>query len=195
MSHLISRAFGGLRFWPVYVLVLVFSSLLRGEGQYQINRYTIGGGGRICSGGTFTLTGTIGQSDAQTISGGNFKLAGGFQPGFILPQGPTYTGPHYDQWLTAGSPACWCADFNPRQCHGDVDGAYQGDQKYWVSTNDLDILISAWNKPLSSLSGNQICADFDHLPQGQEKYRVSTNDLDILIANWNLASGPAPDCP
>jgi hypothetical protein len=107
----------------------------------------------------------------------------------------SYTGPQTDEWIAVGKPDCWCASINPRQCHGDADGASQGKNKYWVSTNDLDILISAWNKPLESLTGNQICADFDHLSQGKNKYRVSTNDLDILITNWQLADAPAPDCP
>jgi hypothetical protein len=105
----------------------------------------------------------------------------------------SYTGPQKNEWLAVGSPECWIASINPRQCHGDADGASQGNDIYWVSTNDLDILISAWNKPLESLTGNQICADFDHLPQGN--FRVSTNDLDILIANWQLPNVPAPDCP
>ncbi len=105
----------------------------------------------------------------------------------------SYTGSQTDQWVTVGKPDCWCAEINPRQCHGDADGLSQGVNKNWVSTNDLNILIEAWNKPLSSLSSRQICADFDHLPQGE--YRVSTNDLEILIANWQLDDGPAPDCP
>ena len=194
MRYPANKASGNISFYQLILLILMLSSLSHGDGQYQISWYTIDSGG-TSSNGSYTLTGTIGQPNAQTSSGDGFKLTGGFRPDLTQPQGPTYTGPHYDQWLAAGSPACWCADFNPRQCHGDVDGVYQGDLKYWVSTNDLNILISAWNKPLSSLSGNQICADFDHLSQGQEKYRVSTNDLDILIANWNLANGPAPDCP
>ncbi len=97
------------------------------------------------------------------------------------------------QWEAVGRPSCWLRSVNPRQCHGDADGNSQSSSKYWVSTNDLDILISAWNKPLSALTGNQICADFDH--RAQSGYRVSTNDLDILIANWQIADGPAPDCP
>jgi len=107
----------------------------------------------------------------------------------------SYTGPHIDEWVAVGKPDCWCANINPRQCHGDADGASQGPNKYWVSTNDADILIEAFNKPLESLTGNQICADFDHLSEGENKHRVSTNDLAILIANWRLADAPAPDCP
>ena len=109
--------------------------------------------------------------------------------------GASYSGTHPEEWVAVGRPTCWLTSVNPRQCHGDADGAAQGMQHYWVSTNDLDILISAWNKPLGQLTGNQICADFDHLPQGKQNYRVSTNDLDILIANWNQANAPAADCP
>ena len=106
-----------------------------------------------------------------------------------------YTGPQPEQWEAVGKPDCWISSINSRQCHGDADGTSQGKQQFWVSTNDLDILIAAWNKPLASLSGNQICADFDHMSQGKQQFRVSTNDLDILIANWNKAGSPAPDCP
>ncbi|MEJ2647082.1 MAG: hypothetical protein P8016_01580 [Sedimentisphaerales bacterium] len=109
--------------------------------------------------------------------------------------GDTYTGTHPEEWVAVGRPACWMSTINPRQCHGDADGAAQGKQNFWVSTNDLDILVAAFNKPLSQLTGNQICADFDHLPQGKQNFRVSTNDLDILIANWNQANAPVPDCP
>jgi hypothetical protein len=98
----------------------------------------------------------------------------------------------------SAKPECWSY---PRQCHGDADGKSQGKKKYWVGSNDLDVLIAAWNKPFAEIKGRDfkgtalICADFDHLPQGKKKYRVSINDLDILIANWNKANAPAPNCP
>ena len=107
-------------------------------------------------------------------------------------------GPRAAEWLSVGQPACW---LNPRHCHGDADGQSQGPQKFWVSTNDLDILIAAWNKPYAEIGGQTIngvpliCADFDHAAQGSNKFRVSTNDLDILIANWQLPGQPAADCP
>ncbi|MHC4558064.1 MAG: hypothetical protein ACYS80_12260 [Planctomycetota bacterium] len=104
----------------------------------------------------------------------------------------TVDHPDYDEWIQVGEPICWCYS---RQCHGDTDCKAQGKNNYWVSTEDLDILIAAWNKPFELLSGNQICADFDHKAQGKSKYRVSTDDLDILIANWNKANKPEPDCP
>jgi hypothetical protein len=106
--------------------------------------------------------------------------------------------PDYSEWIEVGEPVCWCYS---RQCHGDADGKSQGKKKYWVSTDDLDILIAAWNKTFAEIEGEAlngvplICADFDHMPQGKKQYRVSTDDLDILIANWQVANGPAPDCP
>lgn len=46
--------------------------------QYSIDWFTVDGGGGTCTGGVYTLTGTIGQADAGTMSGGNFTLHGGF---------------------------------------------------------------------------------------------------------------------
>jgi len=112
-----------------------------------------------------------------------------------------YTGPQPEQWNAVGQPDCWLSSLNPRQCHGDADGTSQGKNKFWVSTNDLDVLIASWNKTFAELDGQMvggvplICGDFDHTAQGKQEFRVSTNDLDILIANWQAADAPAPDCP
>jgi hypothetical protein len=115
--------------------------------------------------------------------------------------GPTYTGPHPEEWEAVGKPDCWVASINPRQCHGDADGASQGKTKYWVSTNDLDVLIKAWGQTFAQIDGQElngtplICADFTQTPEGKQKYRVSINDLDILTTNWQAANKPDPDCP
>jgi hypothetical protein len=125
----------------------------------------------------------------------NMGAYGGTSEASLSPSGISCISadhPDYDEWVKVSKPICWCYR---RQCHGDADGKSQGKKKYWVSTEDLDILIAAWNKPFEQLAGNQICADFDHLPQGKSKYRVSTDDLDILISNWNIANKPNPDCP
>ncbi len=144
---------------------------------------------------TITTNATRGNVVLEDASEATVDLTGATNVQITIGAIASYTGPQMDEWVAVGKPDCWCASINPRQCHGDADGASQGKNKYWVSTNDLDILIAAWNKPLELLSGNQICADFDNLSQGKNKYRVSTNDLDILIANWQLADAPAPDCP
>jgi hypothetical protein len=51
------------------------------SAQFDISWYTIDGGGGSSSGGTFQLSGTIGQHDAGVMSGGNFTLTGGFWSG------------------------------------------------------------------------------------------------------------------
>ncbi len=49
--------------------------------QFQIDWYTIDGGGGDSSGGAFFLSGTIGQPDAgNSIAGGAFQISGGFWP-------------------------------------------------------------------------------------------------------------------
>jgi len=45
---------------------------------YSIDWFTIDGGGGTSSGGNFSVTGTIGQPDAGTLTGGSYSLRGGF---------------------------------------------------------------------------------------------------------------------
>jgi hypothetical protein len=53
---------------------------------FEISWYTIDGGGGTSSGGSFTLSGTIGQHDAGVLSGGSFTVYGGFwYPGVAAP--------------------------------------------------------------------------------------------------------------
>jgi hypothetical protein len=115
--------------------------------------------------------------------------------------------PDYSEWVYVGRPYCWCF---PRQCHGDVDDANQGDAKsgyYYVWSADLNMLVAGWKQPYSGCPGADgpdpdplpdtwICADFDHAQQGDDKvgyFRVWSGDLNILVSNWK--SNPLPDCP
>lgn len=144
---------------------------------------------------TITTNATRGNVVLENATQATVDLAGATNVPVTIGTVLAFTGAHPEEWEAVGKPDCWIASLNPRQCLGDADGASQGRQNFWVSTNDLDILIAAWNKPFELLTGNQICADFNHLSQGREKFRVSTNDLDILIASWNIADGPAGNCP
>jgi hypothetical protein len=45
---------------------------------YDISWFSIDGGGGTSSGGTYSVTGTIGQPDAGVLSGGNYSIVGGF---------------------------------------------------------------------------------------------------------------------
>jgi hypothetical protein len=50
------------------------------HADYQIDWYTIDGGGGMSSGGIYTLTGTIGQHDASYSQSEIFIVMGGFWP-------------------------------------------------------------------------------------------------------------------
>jgi hypothetical protein len=52
--------------------------MLAAHAQYSIDWFTIDGGGGTSTGGVYSVSGTIGQPDAGTMSGGNFSLTGGF---------------------------------------------------------------------------------------------------------------------
>jgi len=63
------------------IVSLMLCSLVYAQsgGNYSLNKSTIASGGGQSSGGDFTLNGTMGQVDASnSISGGDFSLAGGF---------------------------------------------------------------------------------------------------------------------
>jgi hypothetical protein len=109
------------------------------------------------------------------------------------------SGSDYAEWVAVGKPACWTY---ARQCHGDADGkAVAGATgTYYVGTDDLNILISAWQAkeapfgPGIASIENGICADFSHDKEGNAEtgwYRVGQNDLNILIANWLVKESPA----
>ena len=51
---------------------------------YEIAWYTIdGGGAQDLAGGSYSLSGTVGQSDAGSQSGGSYMLNGGFWVDFL----------------------------------------------------------------------------------------------------------------
>ena len=70
---------------PIIILVVLLcaSALVFAQssgGDFEITRSTIDNGGGLSSGSEFSLSGTIGQHDAnhQISTGGGFALAGGF---------------------------------------------------------------------------------------------------------------------
>jgi hypothetical protein len=46
--------------------------------DFELTRWTVDDGGMFTAGGEFELSGTIGQPDAGTMTGGVFELNGGF---------------------------------------------------------------------------------------------------------------------
>ena len=83
-------------------IVLLACFCLRSLGQsYSIDWYKIAGGGGTSTGGTYQVSGTIGQPDASgAMSGGSYSVTGGYwalinvvqMPGvpklLIVPNGP-----------------------------------------------------------------------------------------------------------
>jgi hypothetical protein len=71
--------------WMAVVACLVVSTAAMAD-TYDIWWFTVDGGGASAplasAGGTYELSGTIGQPDAGvTMTGGNFEIIGGFWPG------------------------------------------------------------------------------------------------------------------
>ncbi len=69
-------------------LFLLAVAPLHAQTNFSINWYSIDGGGGVSTGGTFTVTGTVGQPDAGKMSGGAYTLDGGFWGIFALVQTP-----------------------------------------------------------------------------------------------------------
>lgn len=70
-------------------------------GPFEINWFTIGGGGGTSTGGVYAVSGTIGQPGAGTMAGGTYSLTSGFWSLFAAVPTPgaplltiTRTGPN-----------------------------------------------------------------------------------------------------
>jgi hypothetical protein len=73
---------GNLRFTALPLLLVaafLLASIPRVSAQtYSIDWFTVGGGGGVSTGGVYSVTGTMGQSDAGAMGGGTYSLTGGF---------------------------------------------------------------------------------------------------------------------
>ncbi|MBP8258289.1 MAG: hypothetical protein KA118_01335 [Verrucomicrobia bacterium] len=65
------------------MMVALFGAATR--AQYGQEWSTVDGGGGTSAGGVYAVSGTLGQPDGGTMSGGTFMLRGGFWPGVIVP--------------------------------------------------------------------------------------------------------------
>ena len=72
----------------VGLLVTGLMTTVASAQNYAIDWFTIDGGGGTSTGGVYVVSGTIGQPDAGTMSGGSYSLAGGFWSGIGLVQTP-----------------------------------------------------------------------------------------------------------
>ncbi|MFO0837955.1 MAG: hypothetical protein U1D55_05465 [Phycisphaerae bacterium] len=111
------------------------------QAQYDLSWFTIDGGGAMfTTGGSFTLSGTIGQPDAGVMSGGSFTLTGGF---WAVPPSATPCPGDADGNRTVDSSdlgillANWMTSVTPNT-NGDFDG------NGTVDSSDLGILLANW---------------------------------------------------
>lgn len=122
---------------------------------YDLSWFTIDGGGGTSTGGAYQVRGTIGQSDAGVMVGGNFELRGGF-------------------WAGGSGPVLVCLGdlvnsntFAPPP-DGVVDGA------------DLAILLGEWGanpgSPADLVNSNTFAPPPDGVVDGA--------DLAILLGAW-----------
>ncbi len=154
------------------------------------------------AGTTVTITGDTLRGPASGVVG-SVLTSNLPQTVVVMPGGEPEcvksTAAFYADWLSFGSPKCWCY---ARNCMGDADGLKQGSAVtgYWfVGTNDLNILVAGWQVkeapkgPGIATIANGICADFARDKQGSAVtgyWRVGTNDLNKLVASWQVKEAP-----
>jgi hypothetical protein len=104
-----------------WALLLGLTAALAARADFDLSWYTVDGGGDMwTTGGSYELSGTIGQPDAGVMTGGGYELTGGFWAG------------------AAVAPATCIGDVN---CDGQVDFAdinpfvlYLSNNGVWQST-------------------------------------------------------------
>jgi hypothetical protein len=63
----------------IILLVTVLLPVIGFAQSYSVDWYKVAGGGGTSTGGTYSVSGTIGQPDASgAMSGGNYSVTGGF---------------------------------------------------------------------------------------------------------------------
>ena len=109
------------------------------DPAYEIDWYTIDGGGGTSSGGVYEISGTIGQPDAGALSGGPYVVEGGFWPGI--------SGVESCAGDTNGDGLVDVDDLLNVILDWDTDGsAHNGDvdDNGTVNVDDLTTVILAW---------------------------------------------------
>lgn len=76
------RSISLLAFSLAVALLLASTVLAQTGGNFDLSWWTVDGGGEMVSGGSFSLTGTVGQPEpGPTLSSGSLSLTSGFWPG------------------------------------------------------------------------------------------------------------------
>lgn len=81
MNRIIKKGFIGLL---LVCFLISFPASGQTGGDYDLSWSTIDGGGGKSAGGVYAIVSTIGQPDAGEMSGGNYRVYGGFRPRGLL---------------------------------------------------------------------------------------------------------------
>jgi len=97
----------------IIMLTALGLATVAGADPFQIDWFTMdGGGGMSSAGGSFELSGTIGQPDAGFMTGGGFELEGGFWPGAFPAAGGVPGDCDGDGDIDLADYTCFAACFN-----------------------------------------------------------------------------------
>jgi len=144
-------------------LVLALASATALTGDFDVDWYTIDGGGDMwTTGGDFELSGTIGQPDASAVmAGGDFELAGGFWPGVAPGPSICHGDLNCDGFIDFGdiNPFVlalsnwpeWLAtypDCPPENADINGDGVYGGQYGFGDINPFVDVLAGGGGQPI-----------------------------------------------
>ncbi len=76
------------------LLALVGLAIAQSGGSYNLNWFTVAGGGGESAGSDYVLIGIVGQPAAGSVSGGTYTIRGGF-----FPSGTTHERTAAKVWL------------------------------------------------------------------------------------------------
>ena len=61
-----------------FLLLAIQTVHAAGSTGYTLDWWTVDGGGGTSQGGTYSLSGTVGQAEPGSLNGGGYSLVGGF---------------------------------------------------------------------------------------------------------------------
>jgi parallel beta-helix repeat protein len=98
----------------------------------------------------------------------------------------------YNDWITLGSPCCWCWQYH---CDGDTDCGRETLFEYRIYSKDLGLIVDNWKRKIDDPQLDP-CADIDHKSEMFFNYRVYGKDLAMVVANWKKKDADlVGDCP
>lgn len=134
----------------LFVLIAITAALadIAGPAGFDLSWNTVDGGGGTSTGGTFDLSGTIGQADAGgPLTGGTFSLTGGFWPGAVKKCIPDIAPPggngfvNVDDLLAVINSWGACPLPCPPNCAADISPP---GGNCFVNVDDLLAVINGW---------------------------------------------------